>query len=123
MGRTIGAVLGGIVGWVVVGSVFNRLMRMGLDGYAAAEPVYQFTVTMMLARLATAAVAQLAAGALAARIAPANRRAPLITGLVLLALFVPVHARLWEHFPLWYHAAFLITLAPLVVLGGRLARR
>ena len=123
MGRTIGAVLGGVLGWVVVGSVLNRLMRAGLDGYAAAEPVLQFTVVMLLARLATAAVAQLAAGAVAARIAPASPRAPLFAGLVLLAVFVPVHAHIWEHFPLWYHAAFLITLAPLVVLGGQLARR
>ena len=76
MGRTIGAVLGGVLGWVVVGSVLNRLMRAGLDGYAAAEPVLQFTVVMLLARLATAAVAQLAAGAVAARIAPASPRAP-----------------------------------------------
>ena len=122
MVRTIGAVLAGFVGWIVVGSVLNRVMRAVLDGYAAAEPVYHFTPTMLGARLATATVAQLAAGALAARIAPDSPRAPLFTGLALLALFVPVHLHIWEHFPLWYHAAFLLTLAPLVVLGGRLAR-
>ncbi|MBS0255556.1 MAG: hypothetical protein JSS36_10230 [Proteobacteria bacterium] len=123
MGRTIGAVLGGFAAWVVVASLFNRLMRLGLEGYADAEKLMQFTLVMLAARLGSAALAQLAAGAVAARIAPAEPRAPLYTGLALLALFVPVHIHIWAHFPLWYHALFLTTLAPLVVLGGRLARR
>ena len=122
MMRTIGAMLAGFASWVVVASVLNRLMRAELDGYAAAEPVNRFTLAMLLARLATAALAQLAAGALVARLAPARPRAPLALGLVLVVLFVPVHIHLWAHFPLWYHAAFLLTLAPLVALGGRLAR-
>jgi uncharacterized protein (DUF983 family) len=47
---------------------------------------------------------------------------PLITGIVLLAIFIPVHMNIWEHFPLWYHLTFLPSLPILSVVGGRLMR-
>lgn len=56
-------------------------------------------------------------------IAPASRFAPWIVGLALLALFFPIHIQLGPKFPVWYHLTFLITLAPLVALGARLAGR
>ena len=42
---------------------------------------------------------------------------------ILLLFFLPVHYNLWHKFPVWYHLAFLVTLAPLVVLGGAIHRR
>ena len=45
-----------------------------------------------------------------------------IAGIILLAGFVPLHVKLWQSFPLWYHLSFLVTLVPLVVLGARLWR-
>ena len=45
--------------------------------------------------------------------------------MLLLALFLPEHVKIWHSFPVWYHLTFLLTLAPLVALGARLvpARR
>ena len=77
-----------------------------------------FTLSMKVARLAIGALSALAAGALVRVLAPQNRLAPWILGLVLLALFVPDHVHLWSRFPIWYHLTFLITLAPLVALGA-----
>ena len=77
-----------------------------------------FTLTMKIARLSLGALSSIAAGALVRWLAPANRLAPWILGLVLLGLFVPDHIHLWSRFPIWYHLTFLVTLAPLVALGA-----
>jgi hypothetical protein len=77
-----------------------------------------FTLPMMLARLLIGAVASLAAGALAAWIARGNGKAVMGVGVLLTFLFIPIHYKLWDTFPLWYHATFLISLFPLTLLGA-----
>jgi len=123
MGRIVVGVVAGIVGWIVIVTILNFGVRALLPDYHAAEPTMVFTLTMKIARLTIAALTSLAAGALVRTIAPKSRLAPWIVGLVLLALFVPEHIRIWDKFPVWYHLTFLVTLAPLVWLGARLARR
>jgi hypothetical protein len=122
MKRTVFAVCAALVTWVLVASLLDRGLRYGMSGYAAAEPVLAFTLGMQLARLAIAALSSLAAGALTAWIAPQDPKAPWIAGLILLAGFLPMHVKLWQSFPLWYHLSFLVTLLPWVVLGARLRR-
>ena len=46
-----------------------------------------------------------------------------VCAVVLVLCFLPVHYSLWSKFPLWYHAAFLITLVPLVLSGAAVQRR
>ena len=113
-------VVAGLVAWVLIVTVLNFGLRLWLPGYLEAEPGMGFTLTMKIARLVIAAITSVAAGALVRLIAPKSRWAAWIVGLVLLAMFVPEHIRLADKFPLWYHLTFLITLAPLVVLGSRL---
>jgi hypothetical protein len=67
-------------------------------------------------------VTSLASGAIVRVVAPSSRWAPWAVGLILLAMFLPVHLRIWDRLPLWYHLTFLVTLAPLVVLGASLPR-
>jgi hypothetical protein len=55
-------------------------------------------------------------------VAPSKKWAPWIVGLIILAIFLPVHVSLWARFPVWYHLAFLVPLVPLVVLGASLPR-
>ena len=115
------AVLGFIVGllaWAVVVSLIDRVLRFSIAGYAAAEPALAFTLGMMWARLIMAAVTSLLAGAVLGAIAPTSRIAPWAVGLVLLAVFIPIHARLWHAFPVWYHLSFLVPLAPLIAVGA-----
>lgn len=123
MWRTVAGVAAGFVAWVVVVTILNWGLRLWLPGYAQVEHAMVFTLTMETARLAIAALTSVAAGAVVRTIAPASRWAPSILGLLMLALFVPDHIQLWTRFPVWYHLTFLITLAPLVVLGAMLVRR
>jgi len=123
MKRSILAVVAGAVLWLVVVSLLDRVLRLGIPGYTEAEPTFAFTLGMMLARLGIAALSSLAAGAAAALIARSARRAPWITGALFLAMFVPEHVKLWQVLPVWYHLTFLLTLVPLFGAGGWLAQR
>jgi hypothetical protein len=117
--RRLGAIVAGLIGWIVVATVFGRLLRAMSPAYVAAEPSFAFTQPMLASRLAIGAAATLAGGAIIQRIAN-DRRAVVIGGIVLLALFVPQHVMLFDKFPLWYHALFLISLVPLTLAGGRI---
>ncbi len=123
MKRAVVGFIVGLLAWGVVVSLIDRLLRLWLAGYAAAEPQLAFTLGMMWARLIMAAAASLIAGAALGAIAPAGKRTPWVVGLVLLAMFIPVHVRLWHAFPVWYHLTFLVPLAPLVAAGAWLKRR
>ena len=118
MGRTIAAIVAGLVAWAVIVTILNLGLRAALPGYHAAEASLQFTLAMKIGRLSEAALSSLAAGALVRAVAPASRAAPWIVGLVLLLLFLPVHVQLWSRLPVWYHLTFLVTLAPLVAIGA-----
>lgn len=117
------AVLIGFVVWFAVATVANILVRASLSGYADAELATRFTLPMLLARLVVGAVSSVAAGvacALAARSVPAAVK---IFAAALFLFFIPVHYSLWTKFPLGYHATFLVSLAPLVLVGAWVARR
>jgi hypothetical protein len=120
--RKIGAVVAALIAWGVVVTILNLGLRYGFPGYAAVEKAMTFTLDMMAARLAISFVATLSAGAVTAWIARDRLTWPLITGIVLLAIFIPVHMHIWTHFPLWYHFTFLPSLPILSVAGGRLVR-
>ncbi len=122
MWRTVGSIVAGFFAWGLVVTVLNFGLRAAIPGYHAAEATLQFTLAMMAGRLIEAAIASLAAGAIVRWIAPSTKWAPWVVGLVILAMFLPVHVRLWNTFPVWYHLSFLVPLVPLVVLGSRLMR-
>jgi hypothetical protein len=123
MRRQVIAFVGALIVWVLVASVLNRLLRVGLPGYSLAEPAMTFTLAMQWGRLALGALASLSAGFTLARAAPRARRLPLIFGALLLAAFLPDHYILWNKFPIWYHLLFLLTIIPLVMLGARIGAK
>ena len=120
MWRTVASIVAGLVGWAVIVTLLNFGLRAGLPGYHAAEATLQFNMAMKVGRLTEAALASLATGAVIGWIAPAKKWAPWVVGLLILTIFLPVHVSLWSKFPVWYHLAFLVPLAPLVALGARL---
>jgi hypothetical protein len=122
MWRTVGSIVAGLVAWAVIVTILNFGLRAALPGYHAAEATLQFTMAMKIGRLTEAALTSVAAGAVVGLIAPSKKWAPWAVGLIVLAMFLPVHVKLWNMFPAWYHLSFLVPLAPLVALGGWLAR-
>jgi hypothetical protein len=117
------AFVSALIAWVILASLLNRLLRVVLPGYAAAEPAMDYTLSMQWARLAVGALASIFAGYILARLAPDSRRLPLILGALLLAMFLPVHYSLWNKFPVWYHLLFLLTIIPLVAAGAGIGAR
>jgi hypothetical protein len=120
MKRSILACLAGLLTWMVVVTVINRVLRLSLANYTAAEQTLQFTLGMKWARLLMAVVTSLVAGAVTGWISRSSRWAPLIVGSVVLAIFVPVHIAIWSKFPVWYHLTFLLTIIPAVLVGALL---
>jgi hypothetical protein len=123
MKRSILACLVGLLTWLVVVTVINRVLRLSLPNYTAAEHTLQFTLGMKWARLLMAIVTSLVAGAVTRWISPSSRWAPLIVGSVVLAMFGPWHIANWSKFPTWYHLTFLLTIIPAVLVGALLPPR
>jgi hypothetical protein len=121
--RTIGAIVAGLLVWIVIASILDRLLRLAWPDYAAALPSLAFTLSMMTARLCEAAVATVAAGYVGRWIARTPLWPSAIQGLIVLLFFLPVHYQLWHKFPVWYHLTFLGSLVPLTVLGAAAAAR
>jgi len=121
--RKIAGIVAGLVVWFIVATIVNILFRISWAGYAEVETVMSFTVAMMIARLLLGALSSLCAGFAVASITKANRRAAMVLGALLTALFIPVHYGLWDKFPVWYHLIFLASLFPFTLLGSDLSRR
>jgi hypothetical protein len=118
--RVVLAIAAGFIVWFAVATVGNIAIRWFLPGYAEVEKAMDFSLGMLLARLVLGAAASLAAGAACVGVGRSSRVAVYLFSILLLALFIPVHVSLWAKFPLWYHAVFLGSLIPLVILGARL---
>jgi hypothetical protein len=123
MKRAILAGLLALVTWTLVASIINRVFRLVIPGYTAAEHTLQFTLSIEIARLLMGAAASVAGGVVASWIAPTKSWVAPVVGIIVLALFLPVHIAIWAKLPVWYHLTFLLTIIPLVVLGARLAPR
>jgi hypothetical protein len=122
MWRTVVAIVSGLIAWALIVTALDLALRAGIPGYRAAEPALAFTLPMKIARLFEAAITSVVTGYVVRAIAPAARYAPWIVGLIVLGVFLPAHVQIWHKLPVWYHLTFLITLAPLVALGGYLYR-
>ena len=120
MGKQILGVVGGLMVWLVAALLAGVLLRSVWPEYVAASGDMSFTLPMKLTRLSIGALTTLAAGAVTALLAR-SRRTAVVTGALLLVMFIPQHISLWDKFPIWYHLTFLTSLVPLAVVGGRVA--
>lgn len=121
--KTVGAVIAALVIWFFVATVLNLSLRAWWPHYHEAETTFNFTFAMKLARLFLGAISSLGAGFVATWIGKCRMRAAIVTGIVLLGLFIPGHYLLWSKFPVWYHLTFLMSLLPLTLLGAALNHR
>jgi hypothetical protein len=120
MKRGIAGVAGGLAAWFVAATAVNLLLRVSWPDYAAAEKPMTFTLGMLGSRLATGALSSICAGFTAGWITGGAGTPVKVLAALLLVFFIPVHYGLWDRFPFWYHATFLASLIPFVLLGATL---
>ena len=123
MKRSILGCIAGLVAWVVVVSIINRVFRLTLPNYTVAEHTLQFTLGMKWARLLMAITTSVVAGVVTGWISRSRRWVPIIVGGVVFGMFLPLHIAIWSKFPAWYHLTFLLTIIPAVLVGALLAAR
>lgn len=116
--RGTAAVIGGLALWMVIATLGNLVLRNSWPDYASVEKAMTFTPAMLFARLALGVLASLGAGLLVAWIAARGRVALACLIGLLLVLFVPLHYSLWDRFPAWYHAVFLLSLIGVPLLAA-----
>jgi hypothetical protein len=116
--RGLAGIVSGLITWFLAATVGNRLLRVSWPGYAEAERPLKFTLGMMVARLILGALCSVCAGFAVAWVTRSNRMAAKVLGIVLIAMFIPVHYGLWDKFPIWYHLTFLVSLLPLALVGA-----
>jgi len=116
--KSIAAIAAGLVTWFVVATLANFVVRSALPGYTDVEVAMNFTQGMLFARLVVGALASVTAGFVTGWIAGARRGAVVILTVLLLAVFLPVHYALWDRFPAWYHAMFLLSLVIAPSIGA-----
>ena len=121
--RTVLVVVVGFVVWFIVATLGNFLIRVLLPGYAAVELSMAFTLAMLIARLLLGFVSSFVAGLASSAVAQGKPAAVHVFAAVLLLFFLVIHFNLWSKFPLWYHVAFLGSVAPLALLGAAAQRR
>jgi hypothetical protein len=102
---------------MVVATLGNFVLRAALQGYTEVEAAMNFTLAMLLGRLVLGAVSSFCAGFVTAWIAKRRAAARILAG-ILFIVFLPVHYSLWDKFPIWFHAVFLLSLLVVPILGA-----
>jgi hypothetical protein len=121
MARNFIGVVTGLVVWVAVAVVAGLIVSETWPAYVSVADTMTFTLAMKIVRLSIGAIATIAAGFVTACITQSTF-ARLVTGLILLIVFIPQHVMLWDKFPIWYHLWFLLSLVPLTYVGNSIAR-
>src|SRR6476659_2611062 len=117
MVRIVLGVIAGFFAWMIVWVGSEKILSaiwpqgFGVHQRAFEEAIKnggQFTAntTLLLTHIVLVSIVSLMSGFLAALIARKDTRAPLILGVVLLALGVLKAVMSWSYVPLWYHVIF-----------------
>lgn len=121
MGRTIGAVVAGVVLWGALWNGGNALL--GVAGVVTVgEPIT--SVPVLLGLIAYSAVLSVLAGYVAALIkgGVAMGAVQALAG-VNLTIGIVVEVMYWSLMPAWYHIVFLVLVVPMTLVGGRMRSR
>ena len=128
--RIVLGVIAGFIAWLIVWIGSEKIVSaiwpaFGVHQKAFEEAIKnggQFTAetTMLLTHIVLGSIVSVMAGSLAALIAGENTRAPLVVGILLLAMGVMKAVMSWQYVPIWYHVIFTAILLPMAIIGGKL---
>jgi hypothetical protein len=128
--RIVLGVIGGFIAWLIVWVGSEKIISAIWPAFGAHQRAFeeaiknggQFTADTgaLLTHVVLGSIVSVMAGSLAALIAGENTRAPLVVGLLLLAMGVMKAYMSWPYVPIWYHVIFTALLLPMAILGGKL---
>jgi hypothetical protein len=126
-------VIAGFFSWMIVWVGSEKILSALWPGFGAHQRAFEEAVkngpaasgftadtTMLLTHIVLGLIVSVLSGSLAALIAGENTRAPLILGLLLLAVGLLKAVMSWRHVPIWYHVTFTAVLLPMAIMGGKL---
>jgi hypothetical protein len=131
MVRTVLGVIAGFFVWLIVWVGSEKILSAIWPEWfgahqtafqAAIEHGGQFTAdsTILLIHIVLGSIVSVMSGFLAALIAGENKRAPLVLGVLLLAVGLLKAVMSWPYVPIWYHVIFTAILLPMTIVGGKL---
>jgi hypothetical protein len=128
--RIVLGVIVGFLAWAIVWFGSEAILSALWPPFGAHQAAFQAAITeggeftpntnILLIHIFLGSIVSLMSGFLTALIAGKNNRAPLILGLLLLAVGLMKAAMSWPLVPIWYHVLFTAILLPMTVLGGKL---
>ena len=131
MVRIVLGVIAGFFAWLIVWGGSEMVLSANWpEWYGAHQRTFtaaiknggQFSAdtTILFIQIVLGSVVSMMSGFLAALIARENKRAPLVLGLLLLALGLLKAVMSWPYVPIWYHVLFTALLIPMAIVGGKL---
>jgi hypothetical protein len=119
--RPFASLLVGCATAVAIALLGFSILRAVWPEYAAAEPHKAYTLGMLIARLSLAALLTAGAACATTLVARDDGRTAWYLGILFLLLSLPVHLHsVWNDYPAWYHAVYLLSLVPIAGYSGRL---
>jgi hypothetical protein len=123
-------VITGFVAWLIVWIGSEKVLSALWPAFGTHQKAFEavlkdggeFTADskMLLIHIVLGSIVSVLAGALAALIAGDNTRAPLVVGILLLAMGGLKAVMSWQYVPIWYHIIFTAILLPMAIIGGKL---
>lgn len=114
-------ILAAPTGWLVWGILCNVilypiLMSVFPDQFENMIPV---TTGMLIATLILTFICSFSTGYITALIATSHHlKVVVATSILILVFGIVMQIMSWNTMPVWYHVIFLVSLAPLIYLGG-----
>ncbi len=123
--RIILGVIAGFIGWLIVWVGVEKILSaiwpaFGVHQKAFEEAIKnggQFTAET---HIVAGSIIAVMSGSLSALIAGGNKRAPMILGILLLAMGLMKLLMSLTLVPIWYHVIFTAILLPMAIIGGKL---
>jgi hypothetical protein len=128
--RIVLGVIAGFITWLIVWVGSENILSAIWPAFGTHQAAFQTAIenggqftadsTILLIHIVLASIASVIAGFLAALIAGESKRAPLVLGILLVALGLLKAGLSWPYVPVWYHVIFTALLLPMTIVGGKL---
>lgn len=120
--RLILGVIAGFFVWSILWVAGDALVRVVWTSYDESVKAMSFSSALLVVPLILSIVCSVISGFVTALIAKESFLSTLILGVLLLLVGIFVQVSVWDKVQVWYHLAFLISLIPATILGGKLRK-